>query len=159
VHSTIFVGMDVHKATISVAVAGGARGGEVRHLGNFLNRADHVGKLVERLSKTGLQLLRFCYEAGPCGYGLHRQITALGHECVVVAPSLIPMKAGDRINTDRRDAVMLAKLHRATGGPSQKLAAALVRPAASPSEGIGPLLRRRSLAGRAGAHPCSTPFG
>ncbi len=90
----------------------GARG-EVRHLGNILNRPDHVGKLVERLSKTGGQGLRFCYEAGPCGYGLHRQITALGHECVVVAPSLIPMKAGDRIKTDRRDAVMLAKLHRA----------------------------------------------
>ena len=112
-HDTIFVGMDVHKATISVAVAGGAGGGEVCHLGNFPNRADHVGKLVERLSKTDGQRLRFCYEAGPCGYGLHRQITDLGHECVVVAPSLIPMKAGDRIKTDRRDAVMLAKLHRA----------------------------------------------
>jgi transposase len=112
-HDTIFVGMDVHKATISVAVAGGARGGEVRHLGSFLNRSDHVGKLVERLSKTDGQRLRFCYEAGPCGYGLHRQITDLGHECVVVAPSLIPMKAGDRVKMDRRDAVMLAKLHRA----------------------------------------------
>ena len=112
-HDTIFVGMDAHKATISVAVAGGAGGGEVCHLGNFPNRADHVGKLVERLSKTDGQRLRFCYEAGPCGYGLHRQITDLGYECVVVAPSLIPMKAGDRIKTDRRDAAMLAKLHRA----------------------------------------------
>ena len=77
-HDTIFVGMDVHKATISVAVAGGAGGGEVCHLGNFPNRADHVGKLVERLSKTDGQRLRFCYEAGPWGYGLHRQITDLG---------------------------------------------------------------------------------
>ena len=110
---TIFVGMNVHKATISIAVADGARGGEVRHFGNVPNRADHVSKLVERLSKTDGERLRFCYEAGPCGYGLHRQITDLGHECAVVAPSLIPRKAGDRIKTDRRDAVMLAKLHRA----------------------------------------------
>ena len=68
---TIFVGMDVYKATISVAVGDGARGGEVRQLGNFLNRADHVDKLVQRLSKTDGRRLRFCYEAGPCGYGLH----------------------------------------------------------------------------------------
>jgi transposase len=89
------------------------RGGGVRQLSNLLNRADHVDKLVQRLSKTDGRRLRFCYEAGPCGYGLHRQITDLGHECAVVAPSLIPMKAGDRIKTDRRDAGMLAKLHRA----------------------------------------------
>ena len=86
---TIFVGMDVYKATISVAVGDGARGGEVRQLGNFLNRADHVDKLVQRLSKTDGRRLRFRYEAGPCGYGLHRQITDLGHECAVVAPLLI----------------------------------------------------------------------
>ena len=111
-NNTIFVGLDVHKAAISVAIAEGARGGEVRCFGPIPNRADHVGKLVERLSSSG-QRLHFCYEAGPFGYGLHRQLTALGHDCIVVAPSLIPMKAGDRVKTDRRDAAMLAKLHRA----------------------------------------------
>src|SRR3984893_56510 len=69
-------------------------------------------KMVARLGKGGRRL-SFCYEAGPCGYGLHRLLTGYGHECVVVAPSLIPMKAGDRVKTDRRDALMLAKLHRA----------------------------------------------
>jgi len=108
----IFVGLDVHKATVAVAVAEGTRGGEVRQLGAISNRADHIAKLVEKLSKSGRRL-NFCYEAGPCGYGLHRQLTGLGHDCIVVAPSLIPMKAGDRVKTDRRDAVMLAKLHRA----------------------------------------------
>ena len=111
-NNTIFVGLDVHKAAISVAIAEGARGCEVRCFGNIPNRADHVGKLVDHLSKP-CQRLRFCYEAGPCGYGLHRQLTALGHECIVVAPSLIPMKAGDRVKTDRRDAAMLARLDRA----------------------------------------------
>lgn len=110
--SITYVGLDVHKATISVAVAEGRRGGEVRHVGVFPNRQDHIAQLVDRLGKCG-RSLSFCYEAGPCGYGLHRQLTGLGHECIVVAPSLIPMKAGDRVKTDRRDAAMLAKLHRA----------------------------------------------
>ncbi len=109
---TTFIGLDVHKASISVAVAQGARGGEVRHLGSVPNRPDHIRKLVEKLAAAGAQL-QFCYEAGPCGYGLHRQLVELGHDCIVVAPSLIPVKAGDRVKTDRRDAVMLAKLHRA----------------------------------------------
>ena len=110
--NSIFVGLDVHKATISVAIAEDGRGGEVRSVGTVGNDAGQISKLVERLSKEGRQL-HFCYEAGPCGYGLHRQLTGLGHDCIVVAPSLIPMKAGDRVKTDRRDAVMLAKLHRA----------------------------------------------
>ncbi|MFC3311273.1 IS110 family transposase [Falsigemmobacter intermedius] len=109
---SIFIGLDVHKATISVGVAVGERGGEVRSLGTVPNRPDHVRKLVEKLASNGAQL-HFCYEAGPCGYGLHRQLVELGHECIVVAPSLIPVKAGDRVKTDRRDALMLAKLHRA----------------------------------------------
>ena len=107
-----FVGLDVHKATISVAVARGKRGGEVRHWGTVPHRSDHVRKLVEKLG-TGGRRLHFCYEAGPCGYGLYRQLVELGHDCIVVPPSLIPVKAGDRVKTDRRDAVMLAKLHRA----------------------------------------------
>ena len=111
-NNTIFVGLDVHKATVSVAVAEGLRGGEVRHLGTFPNRAEQIAKLAERLAKGGRRL-SFCYEAGPCGYGLYRQLKGLGHDCIVVAPSLIPMKAGDRVKTDRRDAAMLAKLHRA----------------------------------------------
>jgi len=111
-NSIMYVGLDVHKATISVAIAEGRRGGEVRHVGVFPNRTEQIAKLVERLGR-GDRRLSFCYEAGPCGYGLHRQLTELGHECVVVAPSLIPVKAGDRVKTDRRDAVMLAKLHRA----------------------------------------------
>ena len=95
-----------------VAVADGRCGGEVLQLGNFLNRPDHIEKLAARLAK-GNRTLSFCYEAGPCGYGLFRQLVALGHDCMVAAPSLIPMKAGDRVKTDRRDPVMLAKLHRA----------------------------------------------
>lgn len=111
-HDSKFIGLDVHKATISVAVAQGERDGEVRHRGTVSHRPDHVRKLVERLAAGG-DRLHFCYEAGPCGYGLHRQLVEVGHDCIVVAPSLIPVKAGDRVKTDRRDAVMLAKLHRA----------------------------------------------
>jgi transposase len=107
-----FVGLDVHKATVCVAVAEDGRDGEVRQVGVFENRADILNKMVARLSKKGRRL-SFCYEAGPCGYGLQRLLTNAGHECVVVAPSLIPIKAGDRVKTDRRDATMLAKLHRA----------------------------------------------
>ena len=105
-NTTIFVGLDVHKATVSVAVAEGLRGGEVRCLGTFPNRPDQIAKLAQRLAREGRRL-SFCYEAGPCGYGLYRQLTGLGHDCIVVAPSLIPVKAGDRVKTDRRDAAML----------------------------------------------------
>lgn len=107
-----FVGLDVHKATVCVAVAESGRGGDVRQIGVFENRPEILGKMVARLAKNGRRL-SFCYEAGPCGYGLHRLLIGSGHECVVVAPSLIPIKAGDRVKTDRRDALMLAKLHRA----------------------------------------------
>jgi transposase len=107
-----FVGLDVHKATVCVAVAESGRDGEVRQVGVFENRPDVLNKMVARLDKNGRRL-SFCFEAGPCGYGLQRLLTGAGHECVVIAPSLIPIKAGDRVKTDRRDAMMLAKLHRA----------------------------------------------
>jgi transposase len=106
-----YVGLDVHKQTIAVSVAE-AHGGEVRYLGEIANTPEAVEKLVRQLRKNGATL-SFCYEAGPCGYGLHRQLTDLGWACQVVAPSLIPKKAGDRVKTDRRDSLSLARLHRA----------------------------------------------
>ena len=99
-----YVGLDVHKATVCVALAETGRGCEVRRVGVFENRPEILIKLAARLSKGGRRL-SFCYEAGPCGYGLQRLLTGCGHDCVVVAPSLIPIKAGDRVKTDRRDAM------------------------------------------------------
>jgi transposase len=109
--NSIFVGMDVHKARIAVAVARAGRG-EAEYYGEIENTAAALNKLLKRLSPNA-EVLNFCYEAGPCGYGLQRQLTQQGHECAVVAPSLIPRKAGERMKTDRRDALMLARLHRA----------------------------------------------
>jgi transposase len=107
-----YVGLDVHKDTIAVAVADESNRDEVRSHGKIANTSAALTKLATKLAQGGRRL-RFCYEAGPCGYGLQRQLKAAGHDCVVVAPSLIPRKAGDRIKTDRRDAINLARLHRA----------------------------------------------
>jgi transposase len=107
-----FIGLDVHKATIAVAIAEGGRREAARFVGEIDNTPAALAKLVQKYARKGAAL-SFCYEAGPCGYGVHRQLVALRHECVVVAPSLIPRRAGDRIKTDRRDALTLAQLHRA----------------------------------------------
>ena len=107
-----YVGLDVHKDSIVVAVAAGGLRGEVREYGRIANTSAALDRLLRKLGGDGMKL-RFCYEAGPCGYGIHRRLSARGHECVVVAPSLIPKRAGDRVKTDRRDAASLAKLHRA----------------------------------------------
>jgi transposase len=108
----IYVGLDVHKDTIAVALAQAGKRGEVREHGKVVNTPNALKALAVKLARNGASL-RFCYEAGPCGYGIQRQLSEAGHECVVVAPSLIPRKPGDRVKTDRRDAINLAKLHRA----------------------------------------------
>jgi transposase len=91
---------------IAVALAEPGRTGEVRFWGEIANRPDAVRRLIERLAAKHGEL-DVVYEAGPCGYGLHRQITALGHRCAVVAPSLVPVRPGDRVKTNRRDAVTI----------------------------------------------------
>jgi len=108
-----YVGLDVHKDTVVVAVAEPGRAQPLDE-GKIANDPRKVTKLVERLCKRYEgQVLLWCYEAGPTGYALYRQLVALGQDCLVVAPSLIPKKAGNRVKTDRRDALMLARLLRA----------------------------------------------
>jgi transposase len=111
-HSEAFVALDTSKLRNAVAIADGGRAGEVRFLGEIENSTAATAKLIRKL-EAKYERITFCYEAGPTGYELHRQIKALGHQCVVVAPSLIPKKRGDRVKTNRRDAVNLAKLLRA----------------------------------------------
>ena len=104
-----FVGLDVHAETISVAVA--EQDGEIRPLGMIANREESIRKLVKKLGPV--EELWFCYEAGPTGYVLYWQLTRMGAKCEVVAPTLVPVKAGDRVKTDRRDALKLARNYRA----------------------------------------------
>ena len=111
-HSEVFVAFDTSKLRNAVAIAEGGRTGEVRFLGEIENTDAATAKLVNKLAAKHRRLT-FCYEAGPTGYGLQRLIARLGHDCMVVAPSLIPKKAGDRVKTNRRDALGLVKLLRA----------------------------------------------
>ena len=103
-----FLGLDVHAETIAVAVA--EPDGEVRSLGTIANREDSIRKFIKKLGSP--EQLRACYEAGPTGFVLYWQLAQLGVECTVVAPSLVPKKPGDRVKTDRRDALKLARSHR-----------------------------------------------
>jgi len=104
-----FVGLDVHAETIAAAIA--EKEGTVRQLGTVPNREENIRKFVKKLTEGGAWAA--CYEAGPTGYALYWQLTKLGIPCVVIAPTLVPTKAGDRVKTDRRDAQRLASSFRA----------------------------------------------
>jgi transposase len=109
--STLYIGLDVHKESIAVAYIANAHHAEVVYLGSIGTRQCDIDKLIRQLQSKSKELV-FVYEAGPCGYWLYRYLTKKGHVCWVVAPSLIPKKAGDRVKTNRRDAIQLARLMR-----------------------------------------------
>lgn len=107
----LFIGMDVHKESIVISLADDNRS-EIRRFGKIGGCLSDFKKTLRKLNSRGKDLF-FCYEAGPCGYDLYRYIVSQGHQCIVVAPSLIPKKPGDKIKTDKRDADQLARLLRA----------------------------------------------
>ena len=108
----LYIGLDVHKSTIDVAVATGCSNGKVRSYGKIDSTLDALNQLIKKLDGKDSQL-RFVYEAGPCGYQIYRHLRSKNIDCAVIAPSMIPKRSGDRIKTDRRDAINLVRLHRA----------------------------------------------
>ena len=142
---TTFVGLDVHKDSIAVTVAHRDRQ-EVEQLGMIANTPEAIRQMLKRLGRP--ERLEVCYEAGPCGYEIYRQLTRMGISCMVVAPSLIPTKAGERVKTDRRDAKKLARLLRSgdltpvrVPGEEQEAMRDLVRARESAKEDV---LRKRN---------------
>jgi transposase len=107
-----FIGMDVHKNSITIAIAEEGSRGSARVYGAISNNLDALDKFCRKMVSTASEL-HFVYEAGPCGYAIHRHLTGKGFDCMVTAPSMIPKKSGDRIKNDTRDAKTLARLHRA----------------------------------------------
>src|SRR5215831_4405648 len=108
---TLYIGLDVHKESIAVAYVAQDHHAEVVSLGNIGTRQCDIDHLIRKMQSKSKHLI-FVYEAGPCGYWLYRYLTKKGYDCWVVAPSLIPKKSGDRVKTNRRDAVQLARLAR-----------------------------------------------
>ena len=111
-YSEVFIGFDTAKKKHAVAIADVGYDGEIRYFGEIDSAPATVERVIGKLAERYATLL-VCYEAGPTGYGLYRQVRALGHDCTVVAPSLIPRRPGERVKTNRRDAVTLVRLFRA----------------------------------------------
>src|SRR5205823_7648873 len=153
-----YIGLDVHRATVAVAVA--EEDGPPTSYGTIANDPSAIRKLMARLGGSDVRL-RVAYEAGPTGYALQRQLTALDIECIVVAPSLIPVRPGDKVKTDRRDALKLARLLRSgdltpvwVPGPEHEALRNLVRArAAAKADGLRAKHRLSKFLLRQGCHP------
>src|SRR5690554_1505185 len=140
--NTLYVGLDTGKNSIEVAVAEPLPGGEVRFVGKIANTAAALDRMLKRLAKGGRELV-VCYEAGPCGYGIYRRLNGRpGVRCQVIAPSLMPRRPGNRVKTNRRDSLTLARLLRA-----EELTAIWVPDA--PHEAMRDLVRTRGAAAAA----------